>query len=120
MRRHAPHGIGDRAGDEPQAIIGPRTISPGREAVFDQRLIEKVSGEIAREGPPRAVGAIEARRQTNDQQPCVKRAKNRNRRIVPFGLRRLQRIAECGETRAKPAFWIGLVMRAPFAATPGP
>ena len=86
LRRHAADSIGDCARNEPQAVIGPRVISSSREAVFNQRPVKKIAREIAREGPSRAVGAIETGRQTDHQQPRINRSKKRNRRIVPVGL----------------------------------
>ena len=101
LRRHAAHGIGDRARDKPQAVVHRRSVSARGKAEFDQHLIEKDAGEIAGKGPPRAVGAAQARREANHQQTRVKCSEIRNRRVVPFWLRCPKGIAKCCEARAK-------------------
>lgn len=88
LRWHTAHRIGNRAGDEPQAVIALRAINAGGKAVFNQGLIKQIAGEIAGKRPPRAVGAAQSRRETDHKETCVKRSENRNRRIVPVWLRR--------------------------------
>ena len=87
LRRHATHRIGDRAGDELQAIIAAGAIGAGGKTIFDQRLIKKLAGEIAGKWPPRAIRAAQAGRETDDKEMRIKGPKHRNRRIVPVWLR---------------------------------
>ena len=47
------------------------------EAVLEQRLVEQIAGIVAGEGAAGAVGAFEARRQTDDQQPRRLRSRTR-------------------------------------------
>ncbi len=70
FRGHATHRIGDLAIDELETVIGIAGIGPAGETEREQRCIEKVAGEIAGEGPPGAIGALEAGRQPDDQKPA--------------------------------------------------
>jgi len=111
LRRHAANGIGNRAGNEPQAVVARGAIRAGGKAIFDQGLIKKIAGEIASKRPPRAVGTAQAGRETDHEEMGVKRSENRNRRIVPVWLRRPERIAKDGKSRAEIAVRTGSVER---------
>ena len=68
------HRVGDARVDERQPVVRPRIEFAAREAEFDQRRVEQVAGIIAGEGPPGAVGAAQAGRQADDQEPRIDRA----------------------------------------------
>ena len=76
LRRHAAHGIADPAIDQRQPVVGPRLVDAVGKAVFEQRRVEQVAGVVAGEGPPGAVGALQARREADDQQPRRRRSPN--------------------------------------------
>ena len=70
LRRHAAHRIGDDAVDELQAVVGARLVAPAGEAELQQRCVEEIAGVVAGERSPGAIGAVEARREADDQQPA--------------------------------------------------
>ena len=73
LRRHAAHRIGDRRADQLQPVVGPRLETARGEAEADQRAVEQVAGIVAGERPAGAVGAAQAGRQADDQQPHASR-----------------------------------------------
>ena len=89
LGRHAAHRIGDRRADERQAVVGPRLEDSFGEAERDQRPVEQVAGKVAGERPAGSVGAAQAGRQPDDQQPdtvgAFRRHEGRHRRIEPAG-----------------------------------
>ena len=101
LRRHATHGVGDDRIHEPQAVIGPRGENARRKAEFSKRRVKQVAGEIASEGPARAVRALEARSETNDEKPRLGVAKFLNRRVMPTGFPRAGGQAKRDQTRAQ-------------------
>ena len=70
FRRHAAHGVGDARVDQRQPVVDAFVVVAARERKFLQRRVKKVAGIVAGERPPGAVGALQARRQSDDQQAC--------------------------------------------------
>jgi hypothetical protein len=62
LRRYAAHRIRDDAIDESEAIVGSRFILSLGETERQKSLIKKIARVIAGKRPPRAIGAIAARR----------------------------------------------------------
>ena len=100
FRRHAANGIDDAGIDELEAIVGSRRVKPARKTEVGERLIEKIAGIVAGEGPAGAVGAAQARRQSNDEKPRLARPERGNRCVEPAGLCRAVGLAKCDEARA--------------------
>ena len=69
LRRHAPDRVGNAAIVELEAVRNRSPIVAVRKVVFQQRRIEEVACEIAREWSPGAICTLEAWRQSNDQKP---------------------------------------------------
>ena len=111
LRRHAVHRVADPAIDQRQPVVGPGLIDALGEAVFEQRGIEQVAGEIAGEGTPGAVGALQPRREADDQEPAVGIAERRHRRIEPVRFTRARCLAEAGEPRTERTIAIGFGRR---------
>ena len=83
FRRHAAHGIGDPAIDQFKSVVGARRILAARKPVMPKRLVQQIAGLIAGERPAGAVGALQPRRETDDQQPRVERTEGGHRRVEP-------------------------------------
>ena len=94
LRRHAAHRIGDAAVDQLKSVVGMRAVLAAREAVARQRLVEQLAGVVAGERPAGAVGALQAGRQTDDQQARIERAERGDRRVEPGRL--VARAMSCG------------------------
>ena len=75
-----------RASTSSSAVVGPRLVVAAGEAEFDQRRVEQVAGIVAGERPAGAVGAAQAGREADDQQPRVERPEGRHRRVEPVRL----------------------------------
>ena len=101
--RHAFHGVGNPRVDERKSVgcgIGYRA---GSQSEPVQGPVQQYSGMISREGPPGSIGAVQARRQTDDYQARGGITKRRNRPAVVIRLPQLHRIQKCGQSRATPA-----------------
>ena len=88
-----------RASTSFKPVVGPRLEVAAGEAVFLQRGVEQVAGVVAGERPPGAVGAAQARRQADDQQPRVERPERGHRRVEPRRLALAPGLAEGDEPR---------------------
>ena len=100
LRRDAADRIGDAAVVKRKAIGGVGTVGAASKAELTEGGVEQVAGEIAREGPACAVRPAQAGCQADDQQPGVKVAEARNRRIVPVRLGRPVILPVGNESRA--------------------
>ena len=73
-----------------EAVVGPRLDSRPRRNRTRSACVEQVAGIVAGERPAGAVGAAQARREADDQQPhailALGRQEGRHRRIEPSGL----------------------------------
>ena len=107
LRRHAAHRVADAAIDQPQSIVGPCLILTFSESVSQQRRIEQVAGIVAGEGTPGAVGALQARCEADDQDPCAGLAKGGDRRVEPGGLLFARLRAKLSQPRAQRTIPIG-------------
>ena len=103
FRRHASDRVGDPAVDQGEAVIGALVIDAAREAEFEQGRVEQVARIVAGEGPPGPVGAAQAGRQADDQQPRVARPEWRDRRIEPGRFARAPRLAKSDQARTERA-----------------
>ncbi len=101
FRRHATHGVGDDRIREPQSVIGPGGEDARRKAEFSERRVQQVARVIAGERSARAVRALEARSETNDEKPRLGVAKFLNRRVMPSGFPRAGGQAKRDQTRAQ-------------------
>jgi hypothetical protein len=77
-RRRAPHGGGDVAVGELQAVVDRHALGLVGVAGAVQRGEEPVARTIAGEHPPGAVPAVGRRRQPDDQQACARVAEARH------------------------------------------
>src|SRR6185312_3974631 len=109
LRRHAAHRVADAAVDEREAVVRMRFVFAAGEAVPQQGLVEQHAGIVAGERPAGAVGALQARRKPDDQQPRVRRPKRGHRRVEPGRLLLPPRFAEFDQSRATRAVaaWLG-------------
>jgi len=60
---------------------------PSRQTEFQQRAIEKLPGMVAEKRTPGAVGALQARGQSNNQETCAVGAERGNGAIKPIEMR---------------------------------
>jgi len=90
------------------AVVGPGVIPAAREAGLDQGLVQQPAGVIAGEGPPRAIGAGAAGRETRDQQPGVRIAEGRGGAVPPVGVLAGVLLAILDQARAQGAVAGGL------------
>ena len=79
LRWHAFDGVSDTRITQLQGIVGGDGTSTGAETELMQRFIEQNSGVISGERPPRAIRAVQAGCEANDQDARVCRAKRRDR-----------------------------------------
>src|SRR5262245_60349662 len=77
LRWHAAHGVGDATIDQFQSVVGVRAVAALRKAKFTEGLVEQHTGVIAREGSPGAVGALQSRREPDNQHAGIERAERR-------------------------------------------
>lgn len=68
-RGQALDGVGDPAMGERQPVIHRNRFAVAGQAKFVQGLVQQNAGVIAREWPAGAVGAVQSRREADDQQP---------------------------------------------------
>src|SRR5215813_10489720 len=78
-------------------------MPPARQAHFEQREIEQLAGIIAEKWSPGAVGALESRREPDNEQARAIRAERRHCTVEPIWMRRLVVVAKGYETRTKGA-----------------
>ena len=69
--RYAPHGIGERTIDELKTIVRARGVCAARKAVAEQGGVKKFACVVPRERPARAIGAVKARGQADNQEPPI-------------------------------------------------
>src|SRR3954447_24893848 len=67
----ATHRVADPAIDQQHPIVRAGLVDALGEAVLDQGRVKQVACEIAGEWTPRAIRALQPRRETNDQKPTV-------------------------------------------------
>src|SRR5271169_2407824 len=110
LRRHAAHRIANPAIDQRQPIVRPRLISALGKSVFDQRRVEQVAGKITGKRSSSTVGALQARREADNQQPPIWIAERGNRRVEPSGFAGARGLAKGGKPRTKRAIavWLGV------------
>jgi len=89
--------------DQNQSVVGPLAVFAAGEAELLERGVKQHAGEIAGEGAAGAVGAFQARRQSDDQQPRFPVAERRHRRVEPAGIGLTLCAAERGKARTKRA-----------------
>ena len=101
QRRHAAHGIGDAAIEQLQIVPGMTRGRGGAETVCIQGFVKQLSGVIAGKGSSRGVGAMQARCEPDNEQPCILRTKRRDGRIVIVGVQRPVFIAKGRQSRTQ-------------------
>ncbi len=79
-------GVCDPAVDEFEAIVGGTRFGAARETEAMHGLVEDDAGMVPREGPPRRIGAMQARRQTDDQEPRPLGPEGRYRQGMVVGI----------------------------------
>ena len=79
FRRDATHGVRDAAVDQLEPVIRMRAVVAPREAVFFERLVKQHARIVAGERSARAIGALEAGREADNQQACTKGAEGGDR-----------------------------------------
>src|ERR1700733_7396395 len=109
LRRHAPHGIGDAAIDEREAVVRTCRIITLCEAEFLERGVEEVAGIIARKRPAGAVGAAQPRSEPDNQQPRVRGTERWHRSVEPMRLFFAPGLPERNKPGTARAFAAGLV-----------
>ena len=85
---HAANGISDAAIQKLQAIVRCKTLRPAGKAELVQSHVQEFAGEVASEWAAGGIGAMQARRQSNQQQPGVSWTERRHRatmvaRVMP-------------------------------------
>ncbi len=104
MRRHTANGVGYAAIHQLQPVVSRNRLGSGGEAVTVQGAVQQQAGVVAGERPARAIGAVQPRRQTDDEQASLSGPERRHRfRVIariflPCGTH------EAGQPRASPAF----------------
>ncbi len=68
-----------------------------------ERAVEQDAGVVAGKRSPGAIGAMQARRQANDQQPMTLASKRRDRPAVVLGMALADRLEKRGQPAAAPA-----------------
>src|SRR6202167_6183370 len=109
LRRHAPHGIGDAAIDEREAVVRTCRIITLCEAEFLERGVEEVAGIIAGKRPAGAVGAAQPGSEPDNQQSCIGGSERWHRSIEPMRLFFAPGLPERNKPGTARAFAAGLV-----------
>lgn len=98
--------VRDPAVAQPQAVTRGQGFGAARKTVRMQRAVEQDAGVIAGKRSPGAIGAMQSRRQTNDQQPMTLASKRRNRPAVVAGMSLAHRLEKAGQPAAAAAIRI--------------
>ena len=64
-----------------------RIVSPAGEPDLEQSAIEQLAGIVTEEGTPGAIGALQSRREPDDEEPRAVGPEGRNRAVEPIGMR---------------------------------
>ncbi len=105
-RGQALHRIADAAIDETKAVAGRHGFRARGETVRVQRAVQQDSGVIAGKGSSGPVRAMQARRESHDQQAMTRAAEGRHRAAVILRMSVSHGVEKAGEPRAKPAIRI--------------
>lgn len=108
FRRYAANRIADDAIDQLQAVIGPFVVVADREPKADQSFIKKVAGPISGERASGSVRAIQARRQSKDEETRLGGSERADRRVVARRVSRAIRQPVIDQARAEGALGGGL------------
>jgi hypothetical protein len=100
LGRCALHGIADACAPQLEPIIGGVPLRLARETERVQRLIEEDAGEVACEGPPRAIRTVHSRCEPDEHDPWAGVAEGGDGPAPVLGVARV-RLGEIGrESRA--------------------
>jgi hypothetical protein len=86
LRRQAFHGIGYAAIVEFQAIITRRGFRPVAVTELEKRPVEQDAGIIPGKRASGGIGAVHARREADDQQPCLRITEGSDRGAMITGM----------------------------------
>src|SRR6476661_8217374 len=82
-------GVGLLAGGTQRTalvIMQSVSVSAASEPDLEQSAVEQLAGIVTEEGTPGAIGALQSRREPDDQEPRAVGAEGRNRAVEPVGM----------------------------------